>query len=248
MTDTDRPRVAVFRPDDERIDAAVKTFESLGVDAVADPMLAIEPTGSLPRSNADFVVFTSKTGVELVAEAGWNPGDATLCVIGPKTADAARAVGWTVDVVPETFTSAGLVEVLAEQIQGAHVEVARSDHGSDVLLSGLDDDGAEVTETVLYRLSIPESAGRSIECAVAGDLDGAAFTSSLTVEHFLAVADRTDNRAAAIAGLGDAVVGAIGPPTADTAATAGIDVDVVPDAATFDALAEAVANAIADDG
>ncbi|WP_138007966.1 uroporphyrinogen-III synthase [Halalkalirubrum salinum] len=244
---TDRPCVAVFRPDDERIDAAVETLESLGVDAVADPMLAIEPTGTLPGSDAEFVVFTSKTGVELVAEAGWDPGDATLCVIGPKTADAARAVDWTVDVVPETFTSAGLVEVLAEQIQGAHVEVARSDHGSDVLLAGLDDADAKVTETVLYRLSIPESAGRSIELAVAGDLDGAAFTSSLTIEHFLTVADRTDDRAAAIAGLEDAVVGAIGPPTAETATAAGIDVDVIPEDATFDALAEAVSKAITDD-
>lgn len=244
---TDRPRVAVFRPDDERIDAAVETLESLGVEAIADPMLAIESTGALPRSDAEFVVFTSKTGVELVANAGWDPDDATVCVIGPKTADAARAVGWRVDIVPETFTSAGLVEALSAQVAGSHVEVARSDHGSDVLLAGLDDAGAEVTETVLYRLSIPESAGRSIELAVAGNLDGAAFTSSLTVEHFLAVADRTDDRAAAIAGLEDAVVGAIGPPTADTATEAGIDVDVVPEDATFDALAAAVTKAITDD-
>ncbi|MFC6771985.1 uroporphyrinogen-III synthase, partial [Halorubrum pallidum] len=44
----------------------------------------------------------------------------------------------------------------------------------------------------------------------------------------------------AVAGLNTATVGAIGPPTAETAAEHGIDVDVVPDDAEFEALATAV--------
>ncbi|WP_044958602.1 uroporphyrinogen-III synthase, partial [Halarchaeum acidiphilum] len=44
----------------------------------------------------------------------------------------------------------------------------------------------------------------------------------------------------AIAGLNDAVVGCIGEPTARTAERHGVDVDVVPDEASFDALAAAV--------
>ena len=79
---TDRPRVAVFRPDDERIDDAAALLESLGAEPVADPMLAVEPTDAVPV-DAPYVVLTSKTGVELAAEAGWDPGDATLVAIGP---------------------------------------------------------------------------------------------------------------------------------------------------------------------
>ncbi|WP_205578109.1 hypothetical protein, partial [Pseudomonas aeruginosa] len=52
-------------------------------------------------------------------------------------------------------------------------------------------------------------------------------------------------REAAIAGLNDAVVGVIGDPTRETAESHGIDVDVVPDEATFDALATAVVEAAA---
>ncbi|MDB2224060.1 uroporphyrinogen-III synthase [Halorubrum ezzemoulense] len=237
-----RPRVAVFRPDDERIEAAVELLRSLGAEPVADPMLEVEPTGAVP-ADAPLVVFTSKTGVELAAEAGWEPGDADLAAIGPTTAAAARDAGWTVAVVPEEYTSAGLVAALEPRVGGERVTVARSDHGSDVLLDGLREAGAEVTETVLYRLARPAAAGDSAELAAAGDLDAAAFTSSLTVDHFLAAAADRGVEEAARAGLGDAVVGAIGPPTAETAADRGVDVDVVPDAASFESLAAAVVDA-----
>jgi len=238
-------RVAVFRPADERIETAVETLESLGVEPVADPMLAVEPTDATPRSDADYTVLTSKTGVERAAETGWEPpASGAVCAIGEATADALRAAGYPVDVVPGEYSSAGLVDRLAGEVDGARVEVARSDHGSPVLLEGLEAAGAYVHETVLYRLVRPEEAGRSTELAASGDLDGAAFTSSLTVEHFLAAADERGLRAPAVEGLNDAVVGAIGEPTRETAVEAGIEVDVVPERADFEALARAVVDAL----
>jgi uroporphyrinogen-III synthase len=240
---TDRPTVAVFRPADERIDDAVALLEEAGAAAVADPMLAVEPTGATPREDADYTVLTSKTGAELVAGADWTPGGA-VCAIGEATAAALRAAGYAVDLVPETYSSDGLVAALSGDVDGTRVEVARSDHGSAVLLEGLDAAGAYVHETVLYRLVRPEGAGRSAALAAAGELDAALFTSSLTVEHFLDAAAERGVRAAAVEGLADAVVGAIGEPTADTARAAGIDVDVVPSAAAFEALARAALAAL----
>ncbi|MFB6201249.1 MAG: uroporphyrinogen-III synthase [Halorhabdus sp.] len=234
----ERPRVAVFRPDDDRLEDAVETLDRLGAEPVADPMLAVEPTGTLPREDAAFVVFTSKTGAELVASV-WSPGGATVCAIGEATATALRERGIAVDVVPETFSSAGLVEALTGQIDGTRVEIARSDHGSDVLPAGLIDAGAYVHETVLYRLVRPDDAGESVGLAATDDLDAALFTSSLTVEHFMAIAAERGQQEAALAGLESAVVGAIGEPTRETATEYGIDVDVVPETASVRALAEA---------
>ncbi|WP_255151155.1 uroporphyrinogen-III synthase [Halorarius halobius] len=236
MDDT-KPTVAVFRPADERLDAAVELLASLGAEPLPDPMLQVEPTGATPREDADYTVLTSKTGVELAA-AGWSPSGA-VCAIGASTADALRAAGYAVDVVPEEFSSAGLVDRLADEVAGARVEVARSDHGSAVLLDGLEDAGAYVHETVLYRLTRPADSGVSAERAAAGDLDVALFTSSLTVENALAAADERGVREAAIAGLNDAIVGCIGAPTRETAESHGIAVDVVPDEADFEALARA---------
>ena len=248
-----RMRVGVFRPDDDRLADAVALLESLGVTPVPDPMLAVDPTGQRPRG-ADCVVFTSKTGVEIAAgerpaagggdetSAGgedrrWEPGEATVVAIGASTADALREHGYPVDVVPAEYSSAGLVDALADDVAGATVELARSDHGSNVLIEGLESAGATVHETVLYRLTRPEGAGESAELAARGDLDAALFTSSLTVEHFLDAAADRGIREAALAGLAEAVVGAIGDPTRETAEDAGIAVDVVPGTADFKALA-----------
>jgi uroporphyrinogen-III synthase len=229
--------VAVFRPDDDRVTDAVETLDALGVDPLGDPMLAVEPTGAAPRSDADYVILTSKTGVELAADAGWTPDGATVCAIGDATATALGAAGYTVDVVPEEFSSQGLVDRLADEVDGARIEVARSDHGSAVLLDGLERAGAYLHETVLYRLVRPESAGTSVSAAVDGTLDAALFTSSLTVEHFLETAEERGVREPASQGLNDAVVGTIGAPTKETAENAGIEVDVIPEAADFEQLA-----------
>ena len=236
---TPPPVVAVFRPDDDRLRGAVALLESLGCEPVADPMLAVEPTGAHPRTDAEFTVLTSKTGVELVDEADWVP-TGELCAIGASTARALRDHGYGVDRVPETYSSAGLVDALRDAVEGARVEVARSDHGSAVLLDGLNDVGAYVHETVLYRLARPAGAGESCERAARGELDGALFSSSLTVEHFVGAAADRGVREEAVTGLNDAVVGAIGRPTADRAAELGVEVDVVPDNADFEALAREV--------
>ncbi|WP_440766405.1 uroporphyrinogen-III synthase [Natronorubrum sp. DTA7] len=245
MSETpETPAVAVFRPDDERIADAICLLEDLDADPVADPMLAVEPTDATPRTDADYVVFTSKTGVELVSEAGWEVSGETVCAIGPATADALRREGYAVDIVPEEFTSSGLVATLATEIDGARVEVARSDHGSPVLLDGFEDAGAYVHETILYRLVRPDGSGESAALAATGDLDAVCFTSSLTVEHFLEAAAERGIRAEALEGLTEATVGVIGAPTAETAAARGLDVDVVPDEATFETLARETLEAV----
>ncbi|NHN43609.1 uroporphyrinogen-III synthase [Halorubellus sp. JP-L1] len=237
--------VAVFRPDDGRLAAAAELVESLGATPVADPMLEVTATGATPRTDADVVVFTSKTGVDLAADAGFDAGDAVVAAVGDTTAGRLRDRGYAVDVVPAEFTSSGLVAALEDRVDGARVEVARSDHGSPVLLDGLEAAGAFVHETVLYELERPDGSGESAALAATGDLDAACFTSTLTVEHFLDAAAERGVREDAIAGLNDAVVGVIGPPTRETAESHGIAVDAVPDVADFDALATETVEAAA---
>ena len=242
------PTVAAFRPDDGRLAAAEATLSELGLDPLGDPMLAVEPTGAVPQEDGAITVFTSATGVERAAEGGWTPGDRLVCAIGATTADRLREADYPVDLVPAEYSSAGLVEALRDEAAGTRVELARSDHGSETLPEGLVAAGAYVHETVLYRLVRPPGSGESTVAAAEGGLDGAVFTSSLTVEHFLAAAEKRDIREAAIAGLDEAVVGAIGEPTRETAAAAGISVDVVPERAAFEALASGVADRLDSDG
>lgn len=235
---SDRPRVAVFRPDDERMAEAIRLLESLGAEPLADPMLAVEPTGAVPRADADFVILTSKTGIDLLPD-DWTAREATLCAIGERTAMALRDSGRAVDLVPDTYSSRGLLDALDGRVDGARVEVARSDHGSATLLDGLRDAGAYHHETVLYRLVRPPESGRSAELAADGALDATLFTSSLTVTHFLDAAAERGLEADVLAGLEGTLVGAIGPTTRDTLESCGLAADVVPDTASFEALARA---------
>ena len=229
-------RVAVFRPDDERLTEAEALLDSLGAETVADPMLDVRPTGEAP-AEGEYVILTSKTGVELAAESGWDPGESVVCAIGSSTAEVLEDHGYEVDIVPEEYTSAGLVAALEDEVEGVEVEVARSDHGSPVLTEGLADAGADVHETILYELVRPEDSDESVLLAAEGDLDAATFTSSLTVAHFLDAAEERGVRDEAIAGLNEAVVGAIGEPTRETAESEGIGVNLVPEVADFERLA-----------
>ena len=240
MTKNNRPIVAVFRPDDERMAVAVTFLEERGVEPLADPMIEIVPTGAAPDTDAAYIIFTSSTGVELALEAGWTPAAGSVVAIGPKTANALEAAGITVDLIPEEYSSSGLVTALAHDVAGKRVTIARSDHGSDVLPTGLESAGAHVTEIALYRLRRPSEAGRSTDLAAAGELDGAAFTSPLTVHHFIEAARDRDQLEATLHGLTNTVVGAIGSPTAEAVKSYDIEVDVVPAAAEFEALAVAV--------
>lgn len=235
--------IAFFRPDDERATEAMVLLENLGVNPVSDPMLQVEPTGSMPREDADYTLLTSKTGVELAAEADWS-GSGTICAVGERTAASLREHGYTVDLVPDEYSSRGLVRALDGRVDGARCEVARSDHGAELLTEQLAAAGAYVHETVLYRLVRPPGTGESTVRAADGELDGVLFTSSLTVKHFLIAASERGIREQVIDELGNSVVGAIGEPTRATAEEAGIDVDVVPERASFEPLARTVVDRV----
>lgn len=233
-----RPTIAAFRPPDHRADDAAETIEAAGASALLDPMIVPEPTGASPRGDADWTILTSVTAADLPAVRSWTPTGTRVAAIGPKTADALAGAGIGVDLVPDAYTSEGLVEALGPDVDGARVELARSDHGSAALPTGLQGAGAYVHETVLYRLVRPDGAGRSIEGVIDGTVDALAFSSSLTVEHFLETADDAGQAAELAAALDGVIVGAIGPPTAATAIDAGLEVDVVASEATFDALVD----------
>lgn len=239
-----RPTVAVFRPDDDRIEEAGDLLDRLGAKPILDPMLSVEKTGKIPRNDADIVIFTSPTAIDCLPD-GWSSGSSTTWAIGSKTAAALELKGIQVDRLPETESSQGILEAIGEEVGGRRVEVARSAHGTDRLIEGIQIAGAYCHESILYRLDRPEGSGHSAKRAAAGALDGALFTSSRTVEHFIKAAQDREIADAAREGLCEhTVVGVIGEPTREAAEARGIAVDVVPSEASFSRLAGDVLSSI----
>lgn len=230
------PRVAAFRPADGRASTAEQLLRSLGADPVIDPMVALEATDERPRSDAAIVILTSPRAASLLEE--WRPAPGQqVCAIGDTTAAALADIGIEVAIIPDDFSSQGLVSTLAGRVDGLRVEIARSDHGSNVLIEGLIDAGAYVHETVLYRLVRPSDAGVSVEQTKAGNLDAVLFTSPLTVEHFLEKAREMGDESAVKQALDEMLIGVIGDPTANRVRQHGLTVDLVADRADFERLA-----------
>ncbi|MFQ5796148.1 MAG: uroporphyrinogen-III synthase [Candidatus Bipolaricaulia bacterium] len=233
--------VAIFRPKRHE-KRSVNFLRSLGFKVISVPLLEIQTTGLAPLTDTDFIIFTSAQGVQIAcdriaAEALQRP---TVCAIGPRTAEALQVRGIPVDLVPEEYSSAGMVERLAPRVHGKRVEVARSSAGSKILLQGLNQAGAFVHETVLYRLERPRVDEQAIE-TVLNQADVLLFTSSLTVDHFL---KSSSDKAEVLTRIDEKFVGAIGPLTAEGLKRYEIKVDLVPARSTFEQLVQEMKTAV----
>ena len=102
-------RVAVTRPAglDEPL---VVRLRELGYEVVSCPLIAVEPLGDEPidASQYDWLVVTSRTGaVELGRRLAGRPR--RIAAVGAGTAEALRAEGLPVDLVPGTASQDGLL-------------------------------------------------------------------------------------------------------------------------------------------
>jgi uroporphyrinogen III methyltransferase / synthase len=205
-------RVVVTRAE-AQAEPLVRRLEALGHEVVRCPLIRVEPVGDDPidPSPFDWVVVTSPNGAsELARRLTAKPRH--LAAIGPATADALRAHGLQVDLVPSMHTQDGL---LAELPPG-RVLLAAAEGARRLLV---DERGAELLP--LYR---------TIELhppAPQGDV--------------ALVASASAARAFAATGARIPVV-AIGPQTAAEAREHGLEVAAVADTQDVEGLLEALAS------
>ncbi len=167
-------------------------LRELGARALEAPAIRIAPLAvEVPDlGRYDLVCLTSPNGVRLLferlAESGRDAralAGARVAAIGPGTARELEAHGIRADVVPERFVAEGLVEALAG-LPVNRALIARAATARDVLPDALRERGAEVDVVALYETVAEElTAG---ERAAIAQADYVTFTSSSTVEFFLA--------------------------------------------------------------
>jgi uroporphyrinogen-III synthase len=123
-----------------------------------------------------------------------------------------------------------------------NIWVLRSAYGSPELMHGLQNNGATVSEVILYtlkkRCGLPQRD--FMRKIVAGDVAAVLFTSAQTVRAFFDCADRISIRERLVERLADTLIGAIGKPTADALEINNVGVDVTAEHATFNELVSAV--------
>jgi len=230
-------RVVVTRAREQAAEA-VALLQEMGAEVVELPMVefaAPADGGAALRGAAqrlaafDWVVFTSANAVERVFAEVRDArafGGANVAAVGAKTAEALARHGVVADLVPERYVAEGLLDAFPDG-PGA-VLLPRAEVARDVLPDGLRAKGWRVDVVDAYRTVPARPSAQELERA--GGADAVMFTSSSTVTHFVALAERVPP-----------VVACIGPVTARAAEAAGLHVDVVAEESTVGALVAALA-------
>jgi uroporphyrinogen-III synthase len=244
--------IAIMRPAGYLAES-VRLAASFGFTSITAPMIDVIDrkdanfngfVNRIMEGEADYVIFTSANGVEFTLLKLKDPDEfierlnkTQVVAIGPKTRNALLKSGIRVSIVPESYSSEGLVGKLSG-IEGSVIEIARSSHGAPELVKGLLDKGAVVHETQVYQIISPRDERHEalMKRALAGDVDIFAFTSTLMVKNFMALAKDMGVKDDIVRIMNEKMVAAIGKPTYDTLEGYGINVKVMPKNHTFEEL------------
>ncbi len=234
----------------QQASALSKLLVEKGAEAVELPAIAITPaadgavTGAVAGlGNYDWVLFTSVNGVASVfdelARQGRDSrafGGLSMGAIGPATAAALAERGIAADLVPETFTTEGVIAALQERdIAGKHFLLPRADIADARLAAAIRQHGGAVTEVAAYRTTPDtERIAEAGDLLRDGQIDAVTFTSSSTVTNLVKALDGN------VDALDGVVVASIGPKTTETALGAGLNVTVTADEATIPGLVKAL--------
>ena len=247
-------RIVVTRAAEQAGDLSDRLAE-LGAEPIECPTIQIAPPESwepLDRAIAElgrfrWVVFTSVNGVRAflarLRQAGKDAralAGATLCAIGPKTADELAAAGLRADLVPAEFQAEGLLDAMVQAgvAAGDHVLIPRAAVARELLPAQLRRMGVDVRVAPAYRTVRPAVDADAIKDRLRRHaVDVVTFASSSTVANFC---DLFDSREEAAALLRETTIACIGPITAQTARERGLTVGVTAAQHTIPALVDAI--------
>jgi len=244
-------RIAVTRAGDRNL-AVASALRVAGATVHEIPLTCIESLNqaSLVAAVAalasySWVLLTSANAVDHLARA-MTPATThllrarKLAVVGPATATAAEALGWTATLIPEYFSAESLLDALSsrDDVDGARMLYPSAQAARDVLPNGLRSLGAIVDVVHVYR-SAPDPLGQSQLRALAqeGALDLVTVAAPSAVDALLDALPAEYARRLPVA--------CIGPVTARAARLAGFPVKVESSAATAEGLVRSIVAAFA---
>jgi uroporphyrinogen III methyltransferase/synthase len=236
-------RVLVTRPAEQARPLSV-ALRDAGAEAIEFPCIEARPLPPDARALAalerayEWVLFVSANGADAAAATLRAAGRDSrafpagrMGAVGPATAAAVEAVGLRVDFIPSCYTVAALAAELPGELTGKAVLLPGRAEVNPRLRAGLEERGAEavpwpVYETVTPRPTVP------LADVVGDGVDVVTLTSPSAAGGFVELGGRE--------AAPDAVVACIGPPTAEAARQAGLEVAVVAEKHTVDGLVAAM--------
>ena len=245
----------------EQSSSLQRLLEEAGANVIAIPAIEIVPPDSFDsldqalrhladnhHARYDWLVFTSANAVHAMQRRAQQlnialnvPAALSIAAIGNATADALRAAGLPVHLVPPVAVAESLAESLAPLAAGRRILLVRAKEGRNLLPAALTTAGAIVTIAVAYKSVLPPSSIdqlRAISISASTTVDAITFTSASSVHNLATLA--------AAAGLQLKTVRkvSIGPITTAALAEYGWHADAEAATASIEALVAACADAL----
>jgi uroporphyrinogen III methyltransferase/synthase len=232
-----------------------KELRELGAEVIEFPTIEISlipDNSNLDRaidsvSDYSWIIFTSVNSVEIFFKRVMSIKDARIlagikiAVIGSATAMSLNEYGIKADIIPEQFTSEGIVKALESykaELKGKKVLIPGSLIARDLLPVSLTAMGALVEAVPVYENKTPEYTAEYIDSIFDKNLYLCTFTSSSTVTNFIDIL-KVNNRNKYISKINGA---SIGPVTSKTAKEAGINLSIEAGVHTIPSLVSEIVN------
>ncbi|NWJ45285.1 MAG: uroporphyrinogen-III synthase [Chloroflexi bacterium] len=246
-------RIVVTRAK-EQSGGLLEHLREIGADALEFPVIKTVPPETWDEidgviaelSTYNWVVFTSVNGVEyfwqrMIASGKDSQSFSGVksAAVGSATADSLRSKGVEADLIPTRFVAEAILDTLGENLQGQRFMLPRADIARQVLVTGLEERGAIVTQITAYRTVVGGESGISpsdlLQLLEQGQVDVVTFTSASTVRNFATRLSSVSTKTLPEL-LKDSAVACIGPITASAALEMGLKIDLQPGKYTIDEL------------
>ena len=219
----------------------VKSLETYGAECLVFPTIKISTPDDWTDCDAalqninqyDWIIFSSANGVryfwnrarELNSKAYKNK----IAVVGKKTLRELESFGFKADLIPETFSAAGLIESFQNKnINGARILNPTSEIARDELKIGLEKLGAKINCVTVYKNEcyLNSSVDLVLNAIKQNEIDAVLFFSPSAFNCFTQilgpkVCDNFKHK--------KGVVAAIGSTTAEAIKQGGFNVDIIPE-------------------
>ncbi|MCP8307584.1 MAG: uroporphyrinogen-III synthase [archaeon] len=250
--------IAITRPLDQAKEAC-KMIEEKGGKPYLIPTVEIKGPSDLSpikkfiedlmKGKIDYVIFMSINGVRYLLNAAESLRlrdqlieclEKTITIaVGPRTAHELKAHQIHVDLVPEKYSSEGIIQSLQQfDISGKLICIPRTRGATPTLEKSLRKMGAKVQEVYVYESLLPIDQNikeRFFQDLISGKIHAIIFSSSLCVKNlFQILMEQISMEKLRDIMNSRLTIVAIGPATAKTLCEMGVKVDIMPDKHLFE--------------
>jgi uroporphyrinogen-III synthase len=246
-------RIVITRAVEQSRDLMAR-LENMGALVLLFPAVSFsEPSDTAELDRAirslgefDWILFTSANAARFFAgrcrKLGVGPSQSEnyrCAAVGPATASAVAAEGFSVDHVAVEFLGAALARELSASLAGKRILLPRSERARPDLPNALKDVGAKVVEVVAYHTGgVGVIEPGVMQAMREAQVDVISFFSPSAIENM-----RADLGEELLSRLGArAALAAVGPVTAAALRNAGLPVAIEAPFATAESMAAAIAN------